>query len=176
MCGERNWDNLNNNLKKKTFQNVLHVLISLSCMIPGPTWEKKNFSFREKGPQLTKMRSRAYNDNEGSMKKFWENLIIDMCGRARAESVMDLGMKYLYVYVVSSTSYAGNMSIISFKYWAIKFYCSRMLRRLEGNGSNTGADNKTSVIICLGIKMMKGGDGSSEFILWCCRIIWRWDR
>lgn len=33
-------------------------------------------------------RSRAFNDNEGSMEKFLENLIIDMWGRGREWGLM----------------------------------------------------------------------------------------
>lgn len=67
---QRAWDDHNNNPGRKTFRNGLHVLISRSG----------NFSAFF---SCTKGSRRVYNDNEGSMKNFSQNLIIDMCVKWR---------------------------------------------------------------------------------------------
>lgn len=70
---------------------------------------------REKGTKRTR-RSRAFNDNEGSMRNFSANLIIDMCGRVRR---LRDGYGSRYLFAVEACSHAGRMSIINFKYWDI---------------------------------------------------------
>jgi hypothetical protein len=82
-----NWDNRNNNPQKITeniFEKVLHVLISALLCDSGVNKGKKETSSPLPliRPDFSKgiRRSSAYNDNEGSMEKFLENLIIDIWG------------------------------------------------------------------------------------------------